>query len=127
MATRKRATGRNRRPSLKVLKVPRPPAVPPAPRPPAAPPAPHCHMKHGVPGLALVVFLFAALALIFIPVFDWLSQQFINSQLPELLGMRTWVSAYFITVGYYFFAAGLVLALVLSAIFGRLLQGRHRD
>jgi multisubunit Na+/H+ antiporter MnhB subunit len=94
------------------------------PRPPQES---HCSMKHGVPGLALVVFLFAALALIFIPVFDWLSQQFINSSLPELLGIRTWVSAYFITVGYCFFALGLVLALVLSAVFGRLLQGRHRD
>ncbi len=78
-------------------------------------------------GLTRVVLLFVALMLIVIPVFDWLSQRFINSQLPEALGIRTWVSAYFITVGYCFFAAGLILAIVLSVVFGRLLQRKRKD
>jgi multisubunit Na+/H+ antiporter MnhB subunit len=74
------------------------------------------------PPVCFVVFLFAVLALASLPVSDMLSAQFINSSLPEALGIRTWVSAYFITVGYISIAIGIVLALVIALLVTRLMH-----
>jgi multisubunit Na+/H+ antiporter MnhB subunit len=74
------------------------------------------------PPVCFVVFLFAVLALASIPLFDTLSSRFINSSLPEALGIRTWVSAYFITVGYISIAVGILLALIIALLVTRMMH-----
>jgi multisubunit Na+/H+ antiporter MnhB subunit len=86
----------------------------------------HMHCRDvRTPVILVTAFFFAIFALVAVRLADVLSQWFINSQLPEALGIRTWVSAYFITVGYMFIAAGLVVALVLAVLGGRRVARRR--
>jgi multisubunit Na+/H+ antiporter MnhB subunit len=67
-------------------------------------------------------FIFAILSLAFIPLFDFLAGGFINSRIPEALGLRAWVSAYFITVGYISIGIGILLALIIAVVVTRMMH-----